>query len=1541
MPVPLSCLRARQSTSLPSSLSLGDELADRLDQSNIDTLLDCLCATHDPAILSPDTHTETLKHDTLRSFVSTFSLPCPSRHTPLGRNDRVAVVLPTGPVNGVAILAVAAYHTCAPFNSSCTASELKEDVVRLNVKAVITTSDSVQRLELEDLHRELGCDIITVKPLSSRPAGLFELSLFGEDEYHAPRSPSALHTLDDRSLVLHTSGTSGKKKAVPYTLRSLLVGTWAVVESWDLRATDVNMNMMPLFHVGGIVRNLLAPVLSGGSTIVCSGFDPIAFWTIAADLGATWYYAAPTIHHAILCSQPDHIDATKHVRIRMICNAAGGLLPSLALDLKKRFPLAVVLPSYGMTECMPIASPPTTYQLDRPGCSGIACGPYLSIRDPSNLELELPRGKTGAVSVRGLPTFAGYEVSPDISVPLDTSAFTSEGWFDSGDMGYMDNDGYLFITGRSKEIINKGGEVISPFEVEEAVVNATKGRVKTSLAFSVEHDVLQETIGVVVVHASGQPRIGLLQLHDMLKDHLHPSKWPFAIVYMDDVPKNSAGKPLRIKLGQRLGLGCLSDSVRVLDRHYEADVPDSQASLSESIRCNRVEVNINTVETCLARMEGVADVAARVRNDGHLEAYVSIKEGQNLDEYSLRSSLGRHLHGYAIPELHILLQCQVLRNTGGSVDFEAMQRDLDLQRSHKMTSQERAVREIIAGLLSIEPNVISLESDFFLLGGNSLLLGRLSYEIRKQLGVKIPVTSIFTNSTISGISSLIAKVDDASITESTPYSSSDYSSSSALLLARSTDPSSGRRGQNHPLVMIIQTIPFVFFNQLKSAFGCTLFLYFLSLLTPLVNGSFWERVTGLVCILFAGRIIVRIVAPCTAILFKWVVIGRYRPGTYPMWSNYYLRWWIVNQSILIAGRGIFGAHPSLEILYYRLLGAKIGDNVKIDEHALLGEFDLITIHNDCRIDKALIRGFCVERGGCFRLAPIVLGRGAVVNTYTQISPGSTIAEGSVYGPHSSSLEPPSPPQHAAYNKQSIPVLHWFLQVAVAWPIIVVITFISYIPWFTVLWLMYDLTIVNDSLDPLASVVLWFASPERIALHFLARTVKAVVTPLLQLILGVLVKRVLGLNKPCQEGEGSVPQMVLLRRFVNSHLLSARKLKSSFAILGTHYEVVSVVYRMMGAKIGRQVYWPGSGVWCQDPELLEIGDNVVFGSRSEIFTTDALGSMKVTIGDGAMIADRVVLLPGVSVGPRAVLGSGTLTSRGKRYPAGSTWIGSAGGEACCLNEGSPELEKEGGKTSTPFGRAFYEGKAPYFVFPYPMILAISILFVIVCAIYWSAPAIFAVQVLKVLYLRFPQLRLLQSRWYEIGILYGVVAACFVVIVTLQGTLAVAWVLATKWGVIGERRPGEYDWDKSDYCQRWQLHLIFMKLMSGYGRGGVMIPMTGTTYIAWFYRMLGAKIGRNCSIFAGGIPGLMTEPDLVELGDDVTLDNCSVVAHINSRGNFSLNQLKISHGCAMRSGSRLLSGASMEDDSMLCEHTLLTSGEVADSGTVYVGWPASQS
>ncbi|KAJ7663603.1 AMP-dependent synthetase and ligase [Mycena rosella] len=1460
------------------------------------------------------------------------------------------IALPTGPENALALLALASYHTCAPVNASCTAPELLDDARRLNAKAIVTTRDAEARLELRALRDALGCEVVFVEPRVSGQCGVFDMAVMGAEQMQVQGAPSTRHGLKDQSLILHTSGTSGKKKVVPYSLLSLIVGTCAVVESWDLRPTDVNLNMMPLFHVGGIVRNLLAPMFSGGSAIMCAGFDSMAFWTLSQQLQATWYYAAPTIHHAILTSKPETMTPSRDLQIRMIANAAGGLLPSLAIDLQTTFQ-AVILPSYGMTECMPIASPPITYKLDRPGCSGIACGPYLSIRDPSNLEKAFPADKTGAICVRGLPTFEGYEVAPDINVPLDTSAFTSEGWFDSGDMGHMDSDGYLFITGRSKEIINKGGEVVSPFEVEEAIVTAAKRYVKTTLAFAIEHDVLQETIGVVVVPVPGRPRIGLGQLQDLLRFHLHPSKWPFAVVYMDDLPKNSAGKPLRIKLATRLGIGRLSDSVPAFHRHFEADVPDNQAALSEPIRCARVTFDLAEIERALGALHGVHEVAVRCRDDGSPEAFVS---ASGLDSPELKDAVSGVLAGYAVPDPLHVLPGKLHKTDAGEIDFAGMEAEISARNASAMSEQALLIRDIVSTLLAVDAGKISGDSDFFLLGGNSLLLGKLAYQIRKETGVSIPVATLFTHTTIKGIASLIEAAGEKqgpflgagshsrNQSEVTLISGNRRSgnSSESTLLSPGFDPRFEHpkyaRSQHHPLSLIIQTIPFVFFYPLKAALTWTVVLLMLSELAPHVNGTFWERILSLMTAVVVARLSTRIIAPITSIIFKWLVIGRYKPGKYRMWSGYYLRYWIVNQSLRIAGRGIFSMHPSLEILYYRLLGAHIGKNVKIDKQARLGEFDLLTFGDDCVIDTALLRGFCVEREGFFTLDRITVGRHAVVNTYTQIAPGAVIPDGAVYGPHASSHDGPSPEGFAAYSRPMIPEPNLFLKFFVAWPIIFFVYFVSYIPWFTAVWLMINETqILKEHLNALESVVDWFATPERVGYHALSRIVRALLTPLLQVALGILVKRAFGLNT--ETSIYSQPsQIALLRRYINSHTLSKSALKSAFSILGTHYEVVSIVYRAMGAKIGRRVYWPGSGIYCLDPELLEIGNDVVFGSRSEVFTTDRLGTAKVIVGDGAMIADRVVLLPGAKIGKFTVMGSGALALRDTEYKDGSTWLGTD-----CLDDGSnKDLNRE---TITPFGRAFYQRKAGYFVYPYALILAVNIIVTALSATYWSVSAIAAAQILRRIDLHKSHqvTEIYRPSWFRPATIYGLIALCFVIVLTIQAILAVLWVIATKWIVIGRRRDGQYAWDSSSYCQRWQLHLVLSRFVyKGFGNGGVLGPLTGTAYFVWYLRAMGARIGKNCALYPGGRAGLLTEPDLVQLGDNVSLDDCSVVAHINSRGNFALNHLEIGNGCAMRAGSRLLSGASMEDSSMLCEHTLLTSGDVADAGAVYSGWPAKQ-
>ena len=474
---------------------------------------------------------------------------------------------------------------------------------------------------------------------------------------------------------------------------------------------------------------------------------------------------------------------------------------------------------------MPIASPPTTYQLERPGCSGIACGPYLSIRDPLDLERELPIGQTGAVSVRGLPTFTGYEIVADRSVPLDTSAFSREGWFDSGDCGYMDKDGYLYITGRSKEIINRGGEVISPFEIEEAILVVAKKRVKMTIAFSVDHNVLQEAIGVVIVPQPDIPRIGLSELQDLLKDHLHPSKWPFLVVYMDDLPKNNAGKPLRIKLASRLGIGQTNDGWHPLDRHWEAATPDKNVSLCTPIPSSKVAFDISETETALWYARGVKDVAVRQLQDGTLEAFVYCVDAE-VDAACIKDALKTALHGYSIPD-QIYVFDKPFPRTHHQVDYHALEEVVKQKNASKMSPRALVVRDIIADLLAKDPAVISGETDFFLLGGNSLLLGRLAYNIRKDTGASLKVADIFNHSTISGIAHLIDQETNRFMTEASARGGANGPSADTEKLgppkwapgyeAEELDP---MRSQNHPLALLVQAIPILFFYPLKAAWNC-------------------------------------------------------------------------------------------------------------------------------------------------------------------------------------------------------------------------------------------------------------------------------------------------------------------------------------------------------------------------------------------------------------------------------------------------------------------------------------------------------------------------------------------------------------------------------------------------------------------------------------------------------------------------------------------------------------------------------------------------
>ena len=421
-----------------------------------------------------------------------------------------------------------------------------------------------------------------------------------------------------------------------------------------------------------------------------------------------------------------------------------------------------------------------------------------------------------------------------------------------------------------------------------------------------------------------------------------------------------------------------------------------------------------------------------------------------------------------------------------------------------------------------------------------------------------------------------------------------------------------------------------------------------------INASFWPRAGTLLFAILVARCTSYILTPITAILFKWLVIGFYKPGVYPMWSTYHLRWWIVNQALLVAGRGVFAIHPALERIYMQLLGARVGKNVRMSKLARFGEYDLLDIGDNCQIDKSLIRGFCVERDGYFRLGRISIGNDAVINTYTQIAPDTEVMGGQVVGPHASSYEDPSDPSYAMYNSAAIPRPEGFFTLVTIYIFLGIFKFVTYIPWIAAIYLMIQNTILQvQGLNNLESVIWWFADPERVLWHAVGRVMRAVVQPLLQVFLGILFKRLMGLNREGLHADSS--QWSIIRRYINSQTLSQSALRRAFDILGAHYQMTTWIWRAMGARIGERVYWPGSGLHCPDPELLEVGDDVVFGSRSELHTSDGLGSKKIKIEAGAMIADRVVLLPGTQVGYRTVMGSGSLSIREGYYPDNSAWV----------------------------------------------------------------------------------------------------------------------------------------------------------------------------------------------------------------------------------------------------------------------------------------------
>jgi len=460
----------------------------------------------------------------------------------VGPGDRVAIVLDNGPEMAASFLAVASAATAAPLNPSYRAEEFEFYMTDLQAKLLVTTDGKDS--PAVGVARKLNVPIARLVAHPERGAGTFTLRF--EDSASAAAAPSGnvrAVTADDIALVLHTSGTTSRPKIVPLAHKNVCASAANIRQTLDLTSDDRNLVIMPLFHIHGLIAALLAPLSAGGEVCCSPGFNALKFFAWLADVSPTWYTGVPTMHQAILLRAPNNEAAVRGHRLRFIRSSSSALPPTVITQLEATFKVPVV-EAYGMTEAAhQMASNPLT-GVRKPGTVGPSGGPEIRIADTNGETV--PIGSPGEIVIRGPNVMKEYENNPT----ANADAFYGD-WFRTGDQGVMDEDGYVAITGRLKEIINRGGEKISPREVDEILMDHPS--VHQCVTFGMPHDMLGEEVAAAIVLKQGTEATDK-ELRQFAAGRLADFKVPKKILILPEIPVGATGKLQRIGLAQKLGL---------------------------------------------------------------------------------------------------------------------------------------------------------------------------------------------------------------------------------------------------------------------------------------------------------------------------------------------------------------------------------------------------------------------------------------------------------------------------------------------------------------------------------------------------------------------------------------------------------------------------------------------------------------------------------------------------------------------------------------------------------------------------------------------------------------------------------------------------------------------------------------------------------------------------------------------------------------------------------------------------------------------------
>jgi acyl-CoA synthetase (AMP-forming)/AMP-acid ligase II len=452
------------------------------------------------------------------------------------QDHAVAMVMPNGPEVAAAFIAVASWAIAAPLNAAYRAEEFDFYLGDLDARALIIEGGPDSPVRAVAARRNIP--VIELVPDETGPAGGFTLSVPFADAGTARPDP------DDVALVLHTSGTTSRPKIVPLRHRNLVVSARNTAATLALTPQDRCLVIMPLFHIHGLVGTLLSSLSAGASVYCTPNFHTLKFYGWLDQSQATWYSAAPALHQMILARADRNSEVVARHKLRLIRSSSAAMPPQVIQQLEDIFGCPVI-EAYGMTEAAhQMASNPLPPRPRRPGTVGIPAGPEIAIMGPGNTLL--PAGETGEIVIRGENVTAGYAGNPK----ANEEAFAN-GWFRTGDQGAFDEDGYLRITGRLKEIINRGGEKVAPREVDDVLMDHPA--VAQVITFAMPHALLGEEVAAAVVLRDGAAA-SEQELRAFAALHLADFKIPRKIVFLSEIPKGPTGKLQRIGLAQRLGL---------------------------------------------------------------------------------------------------------------------------------------------------------------------------------------------------------------------------------------------------------------------------------------------------------------------------------------------------------------------------------------------------------------------------------------------------------------------------------------------------------------------------------------------------------------------------------------------------------------------------------------------------------------------------------------------------------------------------------------------------------------------------------------------------------------------------------------------------------------------------------------------------------------------------------------------------------------------------------------------------------------------------